>query len=106
LSGGKEKDRLALFKGVSVAHGGETIHVVWDGPLTAVTELQAARIMTAELRAALEQGIGDEGVQATLDSADSAKGVLVYETDEGRTWKRKLRGPAGPDARYVLRAYP
>ncbi len=103
---GKERDRLALFRGVSVAHGGETIHVVWDGPLTEVTELQAPRIMTAELRTALEHAICAKGVNAQLDTLDSPKSIPVFETDEKKTWKKKLKGPPGPDGRFYLKVFP
>ncbi len=101
-----QREFRASFTGVSVPSCGETVHVVWDGPLERVTEHAVPRIMTPELGTALEQAIRAEGEDAHLDLLESPKSVPVYETDENLTWKRKVKGPPGPDGRFYLKVFP
>ncbi len=100
------RKREQRFVGVSVTHGEETVYVAWDGPLADIAENAVPRTLTPELQERLIHCIWENaGVQATLDAEWSTKGVFLYETDR-QNWKRKLRGPVGPNHAYVLKVYP
>lgn len=109
----QRQDYLDAFKpcSTSCTVGEETVHVAWDGPLDKITDVRETRFMEPALLDALYIAIcrfRAEDLQPRLEFTAEATGTLVrhvYETDEGRTWRRKLRSKLQPLSQSFLRVY-
>lgn len=101
----EEQKRLDAFKPFSTSFevNGETFHVAWGGPLETITDAREARTMEPAFFASLYRTLcrHHDPLQPTL--AIQSQGAEVYETDERRTWKGKLRSPEMSAPRAILR---
>jgi hypothetical protein len=101
----KEKARRARFKGISLTLGTEKVYLAWDGPLDGLTLEPAPRRLTPGAYTQVVEALDEAGIHAEWDSVDARKGVLVYETDKGRHWRKRIHGDAGREQHYVLKAF-
>ena|SRR5260221_5133100 len=87
---------------LSTTVNGVRVHVAWGGPLNLIVDERTSRLMTGDFERLLSEEIAarDHKLNVFLDfCADPPKGTLVYETDSGRNWKRRLQSE---DGRYCL----
>jgi pyrimidine deaminase RibD-like protein len=103
----ERKRFLRTFNGHSLSCeiDGKAIHVAWAGELGALEEREPTQ-MTPSLVQALFEAVCRfriERLQPTLRSKYLLGERIVYETDEGRNWKRKLESSLPTDHGSVLR---
>lgn len=107
----EERKRLDTFKPHSAQFevGGETVCVSWGGPIDTIANVLEPRAMTLEFFEALYRSIckhPTEPLQPIVEYVRLQNAREVWETDTGRTWRRKLRSPELPDVGSVLRVIP
>jgi predicted nucleotide-binding protein len=96
---------LNRFAGHSCEVGGQTTYLAWDGPLEDLQTRDPRTTTAAELGVIYEAicSYKPEPLQPMWEFTEGQKGREVYETDEERNWKRKIRSPEANDPRSFLR---
>jgi len=107
----EERKRLDSFKPLSTTFfvDAETVSVSWGGPVNTIPNMLDPRTMSLEFFEAVAKSIcrhPTEPLQPKVEYVNQPNVRQVWETDEGKTWRREIRSPELPDERSVLRVIP
>jgi hypothetical protein len=86
---------------------GTRVHLIWDGALGRINDERPQQALSRDKFRWIQWQLWTTSttIKPLLDTPGLEQRAPIYETDEGRTFKRQLRG-FGTDARYVLYAVP